>query len=98
MIIVQLATKSPTPVEDIQTEDLKPYQTDTKDPYIAAYLKTHVLPFTFVIGDGKEYNSKKQKYLNQPLEQNSNYIVFLRFFENQVNSVICNRLFIDSTL
>ncbi len=88
MVIVQIATKTPTPVEDIKKSDLKPYQDNTQDPYVTAYLKADVLPLTFVIGDGKEYNnSTNKKYVNQPLKQNSSYIVFLRFFENQVNSI-----------
>ena len=56
MVIVQVAPKTPTPVQDIQSNDLKPYQTNTHDPYITAYLKAEFLPLTFVIGDGREYN------------------------------------------
>ncbi len=87
MVIVQIATKTPTPVEDIKNRDLKPYQANTQDPYITAYLKADVLPLTFVIGDGNEYNSTYERYFNQPLKQNSSYIVFLRCFENEVNSI-----------
>ena len=88
MVIVQIATKTPISVEDIKKSELKPYQDNTQDPYVTAYLKADVLPLTFVIGDGKEYNnSTNEKYVNQPLKQNSSYIVFLRFFENQVNSI-----------
>ncbi|CAB3999522.1 Hypothetical predicted protein [Paramuricea clavata] len=54
-----------------------------KDPYVTAYLKADVLPLTIVIGDGNEYNSEKEKYINQPLKLNSIYIAFLRFFESQ---------------
>jgi hypothetical protein len=86
MIIVMDAPKNRR-VEEIGRSDLKPYHADTKDPYVTAYLKTDVLPLTFVIGDGKEYNSEKEKYSNQPLKQNSSYIAFVRFFESQVNSV-----------
>ena len=86
MIIVKDAPKNRR-VEEIGRSDLKPYHADTKDPYVTAYLKADVLPLTFVIGDGKEYNSEKEKYSNQPLKQNSSYIAFLRFFESQVNSV-----------
>jgi hypothetical protein len=85
MVIMQLVTSSQTPSENIKTSKLKPYQTSTQDPYITAYLKADVLPLTLVIGDGKEYNSEKEKFFNQPLEQNSSYFVFLRFFESQVN-------------
>ena len=84
MVIVQIAPKTPTPVENIQTNDLKPYQTDTQDPYIAAYFKADVLPLTFIIGDGKEYNFGNKRYYNHPLKQDSSYIVFLRFFETNV--------------
>ncbi|CAB4005657.1 Down syndrome cell adhesion molecule homolog isoform X2 [Paramuricea clavata] len=83
MVVVQIATKNPTPVEDIKTSDLNPYQTDTQAPYITAYLKADILPLSFVIGDGKQYNFENKNYLNQPLKQNSTYIVFLRFFESQ---------------
>ena len=85
VVIVQIVTNGQTPSENIKTSKLKPYQTKTQDPYITAYLKADVLPLTFVIGDRKMYSSEKEKYINQPLEENSNYIVFLRFFESQVN-------------
>jgi hypothetical protein len=89
MIIVQRATKKPTPSENLRTSELKPFQANINaidDPYITAYIpvKADVLPLTFVIGDGREHNSEKEKYINQPLKQNSSYIVFLRYFENQV--------------
>ena len=86
MIIVKVAPKN-RGVEGIEKSDLKPYQANTKDPYVTAYLKAEALPKTFVIGDGMEYNSEKENYFNQPLKQNSSYIAFLRFFETQVNSV-----------
>jgi hypothetical protein len=85
MIIVENSKKSSARSEDLRTNDLEPYQENTEGPYVTASLKADVLPLTFVIGDGKEYNSKDQKYFNQPLKENSNYVVFLRFFENQVN-------------
>jgi hypothetical protein len=85
MVIVQIAQKIPTPVEDIETNDLKPYQNNSQYPYVTAYFKADVLPLTFVIGDGKEYNSEDEKYFNQPLKQITSYIVFLRFFETKVN-------------
>jgi hypothetical protein len=83
MIIVKDAPKNRR-VEEIGKSDLKPYHANTKDPYVTAYLKAEALPLTFVIGDGKEYNSENETYFNQLLEHNSNYIVFLRFFESQV--------------
>jgi hypothetical protein len=85
MIIVKVAPKI-RKVGELGKSDLKPYHANTKDPYVTAYLKADVLPKTFVIGDGQEYNSEKEKYSNQPLEQNSSYIAFLRFFESEVNS------------
>jgi hypothetical protein len=91
MVIVQIDSNNSKPTESLRGHNLKPYQANTQDPYITAYLKTDALPLAFVIGDGKEYNSEKQKYFNQPLEQNSSYILFLRFFENQVNSVNTER-------
>jgi hypothetical protein len=87
MIIVQVSPKYRT-VEEMGKSDLKPYQANTKDPYVTAYLKADVLPLTFLIGDGKEYNSEREKYFNQLLEHNSNYVVFLRFFESQVLYVL----------
>ena len=87
MVIVESSIKSSTRSEDLKANDLKPYLEITEGPYVTAYLKADVLPLLFVIGDGNEYNSKHQKYFNQPLKQNSDYIVFLMFFENQVNSV-----------
>jgi hypothetical protein len=85
MIIVENSKKSSARSEELRTNDLEPYQENTEGPYVTASLKADVLPLTFVIGDGKEYNSKDQKYFNQPLTENSDYVVFLRFFENQVN-------------
>ena len=85
MIIVQKATSALTTSKNIETSKLRPYQANTQDPYVTAYLKTEDLPLTFMIGDGKEYNSETGKYFNQPLTTNSSYIVFLRYFENQVN-------------
>ena len=87
LIVVQSATNNPTSSENLRNSDLKPYQANTKDPYVTAYLKADVLPLVFVIGDGKKYNSDKETYLNQPLKQNSSYIVFLRFIENQVSPI-----------
>jgi hypothetical protein len=86
MIIVQVAPKNKG-VSKIGKSDLKQYHANTKDPYVTAYLKADVLPLTFVIGDGKEYNSANENYFNQPLKQNSSYIAYLRFFESEVNSV-----------
>ena len=85
MVIVQNAKRNPTPSEDIETNELRPYQENIRDPYVTAYLKADVLPLTFIIGDGKEYISEEEKYSNQPLQQNSSYIVFLRLFESQVS-------------
>ena len=86
MVVVQMATSNPRATEDIATNELKPHgeKMDAKDPYIAGFFEADKLPSTFVIGDGKEYNSAKQNYSNPPLQQNSSYIVFLRFFESQV--------------
>ena len=85
MVIVQVASKSPTPVNDIETSDLKPYQNKTHaDPYITAYFKTDVLPLVFVIGNGTVFTFENKNYYNHPLQQNSSYIVFLRFFETKV--------------
>ena len=87
MVVVQITPKTPTPVEDIDTKDLKPYQTDSQNPYITAYFKTDILPLTLVIGDNREFIFENRKYHNYPLKQNSSYIVFLRFFETKVNTV-----------
>jgi hypothetical protein len=84
MVIVQVATKNREKVNNIRTSELDSYQGNTQEPYVTAYLKAGVLPLTFVIGDGKEYSFEKETYFNQPLKQNSSYIVFLRFFENRV--------------
>ena len=87
MVIVSAVTKDPPPSEDIETNQLKPYEANTKDPYVTAYLRADLLPLTFVIGDGKEYNSDKEKYFNQPLLENRSYILFLRFFESKVRKI-----------
>ena len=85
MVIVQIAPKSPTPVNDIETNDLKPYQNYTHtDPYITAYIKTDVLPMFFLIGNGTVFTFDNRNYYNHPLQENSSYIVFLRFFETKV--------------
>ncbi|XP_028402587.1 phosphatidylinositol phosphatase PTPRQ-like [Dendronephthya gigantea] len=83
MVIVQSSANDQVSSEDIKTSDLKNFQSNTRDPYITAYLKADVLPLTFVIGDGKSYSSEEENYHNQPLTANSNYVVFLRFFESQ---------------
>ncbi|XP_028399357.1 uncharacterized protein LOC114522808 [Dendronephthya gigantea] len=84
LIIVQRATSSSqTPSEDIKTSKLRPYQSDTQDLYITAYLRADVLPLSFVIGDGKKYSYENVTYVNQPLQPNTSYNVFLRFFESQ---------------
>ena len=83
MVIVESSIKSPIQSENLRPSDLKPYQENIKGPYVTSFIKADVLPLMFVIGDGKEYNSKDQQYSNQPLQQNSNYIVFVIFFENQ---------------
>ncbi|XP_028416881.1 uncharacterized protein LOC114541103 isoform X2 [Dendronephthya gigantea] len=83
IVIIQRAASSVTSSESIETNDIKSYQRDTKDPYVTAYLKRDVLPLSFLIGDGKEHNSETEKYFNNPLNPDSNYIVFLRFFESK---------------
>ncbi|XP_028397234.1 protein PAT1 homolog 1-like [Dendronephthya gigantea] len=83
MVIVQKATGSPPRSENIKTSKLRPFQTNTQDPYITAYLKTDELPSMFVIGDGKSYSSDTENYFNQHLTANSSYIVFMRYFESQ---------------
>ena len=90
MVIVQSASKNRGNVENIRTNDLKPYHPNRGGRYIAAYFAINSgSPFTFVIGDGKEHQFKKKKYLNKPLEQNSTYVIFLRYFEKVNNSITC---------
>ena len=84
MIIVQAAENVSKPVEAIKTSKLEPYKSNTKDPYITAYLKTNVFSLPFVIGDGKKYNFQNTTYVNLPLQPNTSYTVFLRFIESQV--------------
>jgi hypothetical protein len=93
IVIVESSIRSLTPSENLIAKDLKPYQGNSEGPYVTAYLKAAVLPLTFVIGDGKEYNSEEEKYFNQPLQKNTNYIVFLRFFENQVYEISSKDVF-----
>ena len=82
MVIVQSASESRGDVENIGTSNLKPYQANRGGRYIAAYFAINSgSPFTFVIGDGKKHQFKKKKYLNKPLEQNSTYVMFMRYFE-----------------
>ena len=85
MVIVQRAPRN-REAEDIGTADLKPYQANkTHGPYITAYFKVNSsTPSTFVIGDGKTYKFGEKYYINQPLEQNSKYIAFLRYFDIKV--------------
>lgn len=87
MVIVQNARKYRKEVEDIKTSYLKSYQANTPDPYITAYFKVDSKEaLMFVVGDGKQYEFKSKTYYNKPLEPNSSYIVFLRYFENEVNT------------
>ena len=85
MVIVQRAPRNQK-VEDIGTADLRPYQANKRHgPYITAYFKVNSSrPSTFVIGDGRTYKFGEKYYINQPLEQNSTYIAFLRYFDNEV--------------
>ena len=84
MVIVQHSSKVRKRSEDVETNELKPHQDSSKDaPYITAYFEAAKLPTTLVIGDGKWYNSTSKSYWNKPLEQNSSYFVFLRFFESK---------------
>ena len=88
MVVVQKAVVNPTRVEEIEASELKAYEEDTLNPYITAYLNADSLPSTsFVIGDSKVYYSKTTTYVNQVLEKNSSYIVFLRFFESEVKLI-----------
>ena len=87
MVIVQSYHENRSNVEDIKTSNLKPYKGNTPNPYITAYFKIDSGgPLRFIVGNGKKYEYKNKMYLNKPLEQNSSYIVFLRYFENEVNS------------
>ena len=88
MVIVRIATKDPKSSADFTTKELQPYQgINAQLPYITAYLKTAEIPSTFIIGDGKKYQFGYKTCLNQPLEENSSYIVFLRFIESEVNTL-----------
>ena len=88
MVIVQSGSGSLGNVENIRTNDLKPYDPNRGGRYIAAYFAINSgSRFTFVIGDGKEHQFKKKNYLNKPLEQNSTYVIFLRYFEKVNNSI-----------
>ena len=89
MVIVQRAPRDrevKLKVEEIGTADLKPYQSNNRrGPYITAYFKVNSsTPTTFVIGDGRRYKFGEKYYINQPLEQNSKYIAFLRYFDDEV--------------
>ena len=79
MVIIRSAKSSSRISENIETTELKSYQTKTKDPYITAYLKADILPLTFIIGDGKEYNSESRNFINHPLNPDSSYTVLLSF-------------------
>ena len=85
MVIVQRAPRNRI-AEEIGTADLRPYQANKRHgPYITAYFKVNSsTPSIFVIGDGRTYKFEAKYYINQPLEQNSKYIAFLRYFENEV--------------
>lgn len=86
MVIVKEATGEQKAVEKVKTNSLGPYQkTYTPDPYITAYLNVSDLSLPFVIGDEKRYYFNGMEYLNKHLKQNTSYIAFMRFFENEVN-------------
>ena len=87
MIIVQSASEVKKQVENIQTRNLKPYQASTDGYYVTAYFKVDsATPSTFEIGDRKKYEYNGKSYINKPLEPNSTYVVFLRYFESEVNN------------
>ena len=87
MVIVQITPNNAQGIEEIKTSDLKPYEENTRGPYVTGYLKASAADPSskFVIGQGNTYRSIKETYFNQPLERNTSYIVFLRYFESQVN-------------
>ena len=87
MIIVQITPNNPQAVEEIETSDLKPYEENTRGPYVTGYLKASAADPSskFVIGQGNTYHATRETYFNRPLERNTSYIVFLRYFESQVN-------------
>ena len=87
MVVVQVGTKSPRPIENIKTIELQPYRSNKTDLYVAAYLNVERVASTFVVGNGKTYKLNDINYFNKPLKQNSSYRVFLRFFENEVNFI-----------
>ena len=89
MVIVRVASRNNSrPVGDIKTDELQPYYPNETDPYITAYFNVDSgTPSTFTIGDGKTYEFDNINYTNNPLKQNSSYIVFLRFFGKEVNSM-----------
>ena len=95
MVVIKIGKSSEKPTENIETSELKPYIKNKQDPYITAYFQLYKKKsLAFVIGGGSMYRfeSKNTSYVNHPLEQNSSYIVFLRFFENAVrllNIEIC---------
>ena len=85
MVIVQVYRRKPTPVSNITMSHLKNEKPNTQQPYITAYFKAEARNrLKFVIGTGGEYTYQNKKYVNQPLRPNTNYIVFLRFLENEV--------------
>ena len=87
MVIVQITPNNPQAVEEIKTSDLEPYKENTRGPYVTGYLNASAADPSskFVIGQGNTYSSTKETYFNRPLERNTSYIVFLRYFESQVN-------------
>ena len=86
MVIVQITPNNPQAVEEIKTSDLKPYEENTRGPYVTGYLKASAVdPVSKAIGEGNTYRSNKETYFNRPLERNTSYIVFLKYFESQVN-------------
>ena len=82
LIIVQAATTSTKISDAYQNNELRPFSTGASVPYVTARFSYNNLPNTFVVGDGGRTSNKK--YINQPLKANTEYILFVRFFETEV--------------
>lgn len=85
LVIVQASTTASKRPNEYQIKEL--YNGGSSGPYVTAVLSSSDVKGTFVIGNGESYSSGISPVVNRPLKEKTDYIIFLRYIENEVNSL-----------
>ena len=88
LVIVQAATNKKKTSDLYASNEVKPFSAGSSDPYVTAGFKHSNLPTTFVIGDGNSYTFGGENYINQPLKENTIYILFVMYIESEVKFLL----------